>query len=192
MINEIKLIEELLNNDNNALKVFFKKYGGIIKGAVSEVDIRSAVMDTDDVFMQTITFLLEGDKKVFRSFKGKSKLSTYLYVVCKRYAIQLVSKEHKILKNTDAEIFDRIPAPLADEINDLDDEKIKILQEAINSCKPDKKLLIQMLFYDQRPTDEIREMFGWNSNNTVFSQKNKTIKLLRKKVKRILLRKNRL
>jgi DNA-directed RNA polymerase specialized sigma24 family protein len=183
-----QLIEGLLSGDREGVRLFFREYGGIIRKAVDSVGIKDRAISSDDLFMAAVENLLQNDMKAVRSFKGYSKFSTYLYTICRRHALSLAGPPFP--PGTMEEFTDNIPAGICDEIGIFDERRKKALAKAIRQCDAKLQIFIRMMFFEEKSTDEIREFFGWNSDNTVFSKKNKVIARLRKMVRRLLLRDN--
>lgn len=187
---EKKLIEDFLSGDRKAAHHFFEKYGGIIKHAVLSVGIKSSAFDYDDLFNETVAYILKDNKKAVRAFKGEGncKLSTYLYTISRRFAIGIAVKENKYAKNMCDIPSEELPEALCEEAEIFEEHHRDALRDAISECNKDTQLFIKMMFFHNRPTSEIMESFGWTSN-TVYSQKNKVVNKLRKKVRKILLQK---
>jgi len=182
---EWNLRSAFLGGDPKAARVFFDKYGGIIKYAVGKVDLKSNVIGAEDLFQDTITYILKDDMKVVRDFKGNCKFSTYLYTICRRYAIKKARKESHMFSK-EASLPENLPAPLIEQIDIRDEDQKGALLQAIGQLDENSQIFIRMMFYDHRPTSEIMSFFGWNSPNSVYSKKNKIIIKLRKIIRKIL------
>jgi RNA polymerase sigma factor (sigma-70 family) len=184
---ELNLLSAFVQGDPEAAKIFFKKYGGIIKHAVGKADIKGNVIDREDLFQDLITYILNDDMKIVRDFRGKCKFSTYLYTICRRYAIKKVSRESKIHSGDEAlPSQSELPITLIEQTEIWDEDQKKALHKAIEKLDEDSQIFIRMMFYDIRSTSEIMIFFGWNSPNTVYSKKNKIIAKLRKMTRKIL------
>lgn len=186
-IQEKELLSGILSGKRDGARCFLEAYGGIIKKAVLSVGIRSNAVETEDLFMGAVENLLRNDMKAVRSFNGKCKFSTFLFAICRRHAISTARHEH-LRKNEP--FTECTPIDIFDDIESIDETQRAALLEAINRCDIDTQLFIRMMFFDQRSTTEIMRFFGWNSENTVYSKKNKTIEKLRKSMKKILLNRN--
>ena len=176
-----------LCGDPKAVKNFFEKYGGIIKYAVGKVDIKTTVIDKEDLFQDMISYILKNNMKVIRDFKGNCMFSTYLYIICRRYAIKKAKKARYPLVEELVSLPEELPAPLIEETEVWDEDQKEALLQAIEQLDENSQIFIRMMFYDNRPTSEIMNCFGWNTPNSVYSRKNKTIVKLKKIVKKYLL-----
>ncbi len=186
---ERKLIEDFLNEDGKAIRLFFEKYGGIIKHAILSVDLKGVMMDYDDLFNEAVTYILQDKMHVIRIFKGECKLSTYLYTICRRFAVSKVIPEGCYAKNISSIPSEELPDSFCEEMEIFSTQYKEALSNAINECDKDTKIFIQMMFYHNRSTTEIIESFGWGSENTVYSKKNKVINKLKKNIRKQLLQK---
>lgn len=184
---ERKVISGLLSGDPKGARIFFEKYGGIIKHAVGKADIKNNIMEREDLFQDAITYILKNNMKVIRDFKGNCKFSSYLYLICRRYAIKKTNKESRMLSGEGASSLpEELPAPLIDETEVWDEDQKKALSVAIEKLDENSRIFIRMMFFDNRSTNEIMDFFGWNSPNSVYGKKNKIITKLRKIIGKIL------
>lgn len=177
---EKEILEGFLSGRVPGVEMFFEEYGGLIKKAVDSVGIKDRSLTPNDLFMASVEHLLRDDMKVIRSFKGKCKLSTYIYTVCLRYAIKL--SEQEMPSGPDPDTL-HAPELL---IEEFDEREKQVFDKAVNLCKPGEQVFIRMMFYDECSTTEILDFFGWESENTVYSRKNKIISKLKKFTKRLM------
>lgn len=186
---EWNLLQNFLAGEPQAARMFFEKYGGIIKYAVGKVGIKTPVMDREDLFQEMIAYILNDKMKVVRDFKGKCKFSTYLYTVCQRYGIKRAGKENDLFRREEYSPSEvEIPAELAEQTEVWDEYQKEALLQAIEQLDEDSLLFIRMMFYDSRSTPEIMIIFGWTSPNSVYSKKNKIIRKLRKIIRKIFVK----
>jgi RNA polymerase sigma factor (sigma-70 family) len=171
---EKEILEGFLSGRDHEVRLFFEEYGGIIKKAVESVGIKDRSLTKHDLFMAAVENLLRDNMKTIRSFKGKCKLSTYIYTVCLRYAIDLAQRG--IPPGPDPDTL-HAPETLIDEIGE---NERRVFDKAMLRCNPKERVFIKMMFYDERSTQEILEFFGWKSENTVYATKNKIIHKLKK------------
>ena len=183
---ERELISNFLSGGALGARTFFEEYGGIIKHVALSIGLKSNAADADDLFMDAVEYLLKDDKKAVRYFKGKSRFSTYLYVICRRFVISKAVKESRATKRMINVEPDLLPSQFFEESEVWDDEKREALNAAIKTLKKDSQLFIRMMFYDKRPTAEIMKVFELNSENSVYSRKNKLITKIKKVAGKIL------
>jgi len=186
-MNEPILNEFLMKCSRENARRFFEEYGGMIKHAVNSIDIRNQVQTKDDLFMDAVAHILKDDMRVLRLYRGKSKFSTYLYTVCRRHVMAQATRENALSSKMSEMPLESIAEEMSDVMNESDGRAILALKDAISVCDENTQLFIRAMFYDKRPCDEIMRLFGWNSENTVYSKKNKTIAKLKKQIRRNLL-----
>lgn len=182
---ELNLLASFIKGDLQATRIFFERYGGIIQYAVNLIDIEDTAIDREDLFQEVILYLLENDKKVLRAFKGKGKLSSYLFIVSRRYALRVSDKGRKRqIKGADNILLKEIPASLVEKNGSWSEEQEKALEQAIKRLSLEDQLFIRMLVYDKRPISEIMRIFPeLKSPNSVYSKKSKIIEKLKKIIK---------
>jgi RNA polymerase sigma factor (sigma-70 family) len=159
----------------------------MIKHAVNSIDIRNQVQTKDDLFMDAVAHILKYDMRVLRLYRGKSKFSTYLYTVCRRHVMAQATRENALSSKMSEMPLESIAGEMPDVMNESDGRAILALRYAISVCDENTQLFIKAMFYDKRPCNEIMRLFGWNSENSVYSKKNKTIAKLKKQMRRNLL-----
>jgi RNA polymerase sigma factor (sigma-70 family) len=180
---EKAILKGFLSGKQQWIRVFFEEYGGFIKKAVDSVGIKDRSLTKSDLFNDAVEYLLKDNMKVVRLFKGRCKLSTYIYTICLRYAIKIAEPSMPYSAGPDPDTL-HAPELLGEEF----DEKEKMLCcKIIHLCKPKEQIFIRMMFYEECSTTEIMDFFGWKSENTVYSQKNKIITKLKMYAKRNLL-----
>ncbi|MDB4756677.1 MAG: sigma-70 family RNA polymerase sigma factor [Pirellulaceae bacterium] len=91
-----ELLSRCLNRQSGSWEHFTDRFAGVMMAVVTHVanarEIRTTVMDREDIVSHVFTVLIEGDFKVLRAFKGNSSLYTYLSVVVRRIAIRQLTK----------------------------------------------------------------------------------------------------
>jgi len=97
---DLKLIAACIKGDKTAWDLFVDKYSGAIYHAINRVLKRTFnSMDEElslDLFQTVFAHLLDNNKKKLKSFRGNSKLSTWLYAVTTNIVKDyLCSKEFK-------------------------------------------------------------------------------------------------
>jgi RNA polymerase sigma factor (sigma-70 family) len=180
---EMKLMHDFLNDDRVAQRTFLKEYGGYIRKAVLSVRVESDAFKSDDIFHDAIAHILEDDKKVIRNFKGNCSFSTYLYTVCRRFALNVAARENRISCNSEELLPEEMPSELICDSGGIDEDSRKAFREAYSKLNTKDQLIVKMIYFDERSTEEVMKFFNWDSS-TVYSQKNKVRAKLVKLIKR--------
>lgn len=186
---EKDLLLAFVSGDQEATEKFFIEYGGIVKYAVGKLVVKGNVLDKDDLFLETISYILDNKEKIVRSFKYKCKFSTYLYLICRRYAVKKLREEDNIPRS---DIFspsvEELPDSIIEEEKTWDEDTKKILPQVIEQLDENSQLFIKMHYFEKKSINDIMHIFGWNSPNSVYSKKNRIINKLRKNMRKLLKR----
>lgn len=177
---------DFVNDDPDAMKQFFVEYGGIIKHVSLKIVPKSNSIESDDLFLEIVTYLLTNKKKIILNFKQKCKFSTYLFLICRRYALRKVKEDSR--ESGYNAFAGEIPQNLVEETGSFEDwceDMKRPLYMAIDLLDTNSQLFIKMYYFDKKPVEAIVRAFGWGSINSVYSRKNRIIEKLRKTLKRI-------
>jgi len=63
------LLNGLFAGDENSARLFFKRYGGLIRYAVRSIRLRSDAIKEEDLFNESVVHLLDNNKKVLKKLK---------------------------------------------------------------------------------------------------------------------------
>jgi len=130
--------------------------------------------DKDDLFQEITINLWRG----LPSFKGNSKLSTWIYRVSLNTAISKTGRRKKHL----VRYTDKVPESTTANSNEdtVDEEQIRMLYTGIEQLKPVEKALI-LLYLEEHSYSEIADIMG-------ISEKNAGVKLhrIKRKLEKIL------
>ena len=74
------LIQKVLDNDNSAVIEFIKLAEPLVWGALYKYDQLSQE-EREDIFQNIFLKLFSNEKRRIKMWKGKSKFSTYLYMI---------------------------------------------------------------------------------------------------------------
>lgn len=111
-----------------------------------------------DLFQEVVLQLW----KSFGSFRGESKVTTWIYRVALNTAISAFRKETKKPDHTDIENM-KIQVPEDTDFQEKN-EQFQMLYQAIRQLSEIERALV-MLYLDDHPYEEIAEMMGITANN---------------------------
>lgn len=189
MNEERVILDGLLRGDRNAARVFFERYGGLIRHAVRSIRVKSDTFKDEDLFNGAIEHLFSDEMKSLRMFGGRCSLGSYLYTVCRRYALSVAGKENPLADWCDGDaLLEAVPAP-EDVAPDFSEAQKRALKETILKQDRNTQLFVKMVLLDNRSTDDVMRFFGWGSANTVYAMKNKILLKLKKAVRKKMVRK---
>lgn len=156
MINELTLIKKLQDkttkNDgfNNLVALYKERLYWHIRKMVLSHD------DTDDVLQNTFI-------KVFKNidtFKGESKLYTWLYRIATNEAINFLNKKSRQLQITSEMVQTRAIENLKSDVY-FEGETIQLLlQQAIATLPEKQKLVFNMKYFESHTFEQLSEIIG--------------------------------
>lgn len=112
--------------------------------------------DTDDVLQNTFIKVFQN----LKSFKGESKLFSWVYRIATNEAITFVSSKAKKNNISNEEVQQKALQSLqADEYFEGDAMELK-LQQAITSLPDKQQLVFKMKYYEDLKYEEISEILG--------------------------------
>jgi RNA polymerase sigma-70 factor, ECF subfamily len=111
----------------------------------------------DDLFQEIVLQLW----KSFHTFRGDSKITTWMYRIALNTAISALRKQNRKIKTQDLE--DR-HFNISDFSNDITEENSQKLQWAIRQLSEIERAMIMMAL-DEMPYEEISEAIGITQNN---------------------------
>ncbi len=114
--------------------------------------------ERQDLFQEMLVQLWRS----YRTFKGQSKFSTWVYRVCLNVAISQYRKNRRQAPSTELprEVYEQVDS----QESELKEERSKALYEAIAQLKTVEKALV-MLYLEDKSYDEISEIMGISANN---------------------------
>jgi RNA polymerase sigma factor (sigma-70 family) len=171
-------ISAILNEDKDAqsyfIENFVKKICGHILGKFPSV--MRTIVTKEELAHDIWIYLKEGDWKILRSFRGESKLTTYMYCVINRFLIN----KYKYLIRESKITLTSLKKQLVRELSFKDDEEFNILA----NIKDDNPLPDTELDRSEGDTREfisilLNEVLVPNSSRARLSNKNQRIIRLR-------------
>lgn len=176
-----ELIIELIksNKEDKAFRALYKHFPMIRKMIISNGGKKE---DAEDVFQEALIILYK--KVLYTEFRLTSKLSTYLYSVCrflwKDILIKNGKQEFSVMAGTMDEVEDSMWTEMKEQESALEVSE-KIINELGDRCKE-----ILMLFYIEAiKLKEIASKMGYSSENTAKNQKYKCLEAAKKKLKEL-------
>ena len=137
----------------------------------------SDVDDRKDLFQEIVIQLW----KAYKSFRGDSKFTTWIYRVALNTAISVYRKESKKPEKMD---IDDVAFKLAEEVSNEDKEaQFKMLENAIQQLSEIERAIV-MMYLDGHSSEEISEVVGITANN-VRVRMNRIKEKLRKLIENI-------
>ena len=183
------LINSCISGDKDAWGLFVDQFRVVVESAIIKTFQRYSFHDDDaiaDLFQNIFISLIDNDFKKLRQFKGKSKLSSWLYAVSVNAAIDFlrVSKNHLSLDhetehgvNLQDTLANENPGP--DTQLELNQEK-QIFEEMKKELAPREKLFFDLYYVRELSVEKIASILNTNANNVY--QLNSVVKNKMKKI----------
>ena len=143
------------NPEQNFLQLV-QKHQGIIR-KVCHLYGRSDV-DRDDLYQEIVIQLW----KAFGSFRGDSKISTWMYRIALNTAISNLRKQSRKVTLSFPEFIPREEADTNEER--IKEEKLKEMYAAISRLSEVEKAIV-MLYLEDKSYEEMEEILGINNGN---------------------------
>jgi RNA polymerase sigma factor (sigma-70 family) len=168
-----------IGKDDKAFLVLYKYFAPIKKMIVSK---GGKMEDAQDVFQDSLIIL---HKKIMKGeFRLTSKLSTYLYSVCRYLWKDQLQKKSK---NSIVEFNEEIDTA---EISGLEEimekeNRIKIAEKIVSELGERCRELLLLFYSGTLKLKEIALKMGYNSENTAKNQKYKCLESAKRKLQEI-------
>jgi len=152
---DAELIQQVAKGNENAFEQLVKKY----QHAVFNTIYRSIgnYEDVEDVAQEIFIKVWHKAK----TFKGKSKFSTWLYRIVVNHCLNYRSKHKQRLVSLD-ELVERekMPQSLVVEVDHEQRRKAEIVRKALNELPERQRIALVLSRYEGRTYKEIAEMMG--------------------------------
>ena len=167
-----KLIQKVLDNDNSAIIKLINLAEPLVWGALFKFDQLSKE-EREDIFQNIFLKLFSNDKKRIKMWEGKSKFSTYLYMITMNTTLDYL-KSAGYTKSKDSKEFDTNLN--GNSFTDFAD--IFSLKQAIKQLKEIEQQVIELYYFQQLKEKEIAEQLE-KSINTISSIKYRAVKKMK-------------
>ena len=173
------LIDRIKANDRTVLKEIFIQYEKMIVSYIKTHGGSDA--DAEDVLQESIIVLWQ--QACSGTFKLTSKIGTYLMGVAKnKWREQL--RKHKNVSNLESNGDLPIEGTSGMD-NILTQEKIRQIQQALNSISPLCKKLLTLFYFEERSLEDIAVILGFANTDVAKSKKYQCKKALEENLKKL-------
>src|SRR3989344_4066316 len=153
---EKQLIERLLEKDEKALRVVYKRYYSLLLRFITKQinDIHEAEELTQDIFLDFLESL--------RDFRFQSSLKTYLFSIARHKIIALIRKK-KVKKI----LFSALPEYVVEGLvkifieDDLEKKEIEQkIKKTFSKLPHEYELILRLKYIEERPVKKIAEIMS--------------------------------
>lgn len=162
-VDERKLIGRILAGHTEEFGYFLERYGRQVFALVSRLVTQQ--MDAEEVaqdaFVNAFTRL--------DNYDSRSSFSTWISRIAYNCAIdRLRSMKRERTDDIDERQLAEVSDSMADELMQTEDEdRIVLLQKAIDTLSPDDRMLITLYYYDDRSVRDIAYIMSVKENNVM-------------------------
>lgn len=158
---EANVIQQILNGNTSAFKTLVETYKDLVFNIVIKIvrNKEEAEEVSQDSFLKAYHSL--------GSFKNESKFSTWLFRIAYNTAISRTRKKILTTATIDDQLIENFSVDTVQEQLDIytEDEKVRILHQAIEKLASDEQLLINLFYFNQQSIDDISVITALNESN---------------------------
>jgi len=173
-----EIVEHIKNNKNDKILVTLYKNLPMIRKMI--LSNGGKVEDAEDIFQEALVVLCMNVKKP--DFKLTSRLSTYLYSICRFMWKDELKKKNKMNFSYVDTIKDTIDENAIEEEIEKEEQN-KVAENVINSLGYRCKELLELFYTGQMKLKDIAIKMGYSSEATAKNQKYKCIEAAKKNLK---------
>ncbi len=178
-MNDSEIVEHLKHNRNDKVLVILYKNLPVIKKMITSNGGNSE--DAEDIFQEALIVLCMNVKK--NGFTLSSKLSTYLYSICRYMWKDELKRRNKMVFSYTDTIKDTIDENALIAIQQ--EEQMKIAESVVKSLGERCKELLELFYSGKMKLKDIAEKMGYSSENTAKNQKYKCIETAKKNLREV-------
>lgn len=167
---DVELVTRCANGEDDAWAEFLRKYGAFVdfmvrRALVGQTGRIPAPDEVADVRDEVLAWLVENDARVLRTYRGESRITSWIGVVIGRRARRIARRGAGLEARTvslDALTADATSHLAVENRPDRSprDQAIGRLSEALEALPERDRLLLKGAFYEKRSYNELAEDLG--------------------------------
>ena len=154
------IIRQVLSGDTEAFSLLLERYGGKVYGLVMRLvaDELEAEELTQEAFVQAYIHLGE--------YQGAADFATWLYRIAYNTALMHLRRRRNVLFPIDERLADSVGDDEAEAaLAEVTEERIVLLEAALQRLSPDDRMLVTLFYYEERPTRDIAYVLDTTVSN---------------------------
>lgn len=164
---DLALVQRLLARDEAAWLDFVSRFDRLVQSriltACRETGRSAGVTETaSEIAGEVYAALVEHDMKVLRSFSGRSRLSTWLAVIVRRFALRHITRLNRLPVNADPELCGQVMDSDGD--NSVQQKRLQDIAQARKQLSPNDQLVLRLFYDEGRSYEEIARMLEISTN----------------------------
>jgi RNA polymerase sigma-70 factor (ECF subfamily) len=159
---DTKLIQRCLAHQKGAWNDFVDQYLGLIYRIIHHTaHHRGATLrpeDVEDLAADVLLQLVANDYAALRRFEGRSSLSTYLTVICRRAVIHLMAK--KFSSASTLKSVESVAEPADHDDGQHNNQSLEQVHELLSKLPRGVREVVRMYYLEGRTYEEISAQMG--------------------------------
>ncbi|RTL55079.1 MAG: sigma-70 family RNA polymerase sigma factor [Sphingobacteriales bacterium] len=173
--NEQELLKGLASNDTRVIEIIYKENFNMVQSFI--LNNNGTYDDARDIFQEAMIALYEKAKS--ESFVLTSKISTYVYSICRRLWLKRLQQMGRFVQQIDG--FEETVQVEDDlEIHEKRNAEFAIMERALNSLGEPCKSLLEGYYLKKLDMQELAKSFGYTNADNAKNQKYKCLTRLKK------------
>lgn len=173
-----EIVEELKKGNTTVLKFCYQHLSMIESFVVKN---SGTVQDSHDIFQDALIIFYKNAIKP--DFELSSKISTFLFGICRRLWLQQLRKKSKLLIESDEQTDELAVVEHFDfELAEVKSSQLKIVDVVSQMAEPCKSIL-NWFYFKKLSLREIAERLDYNSEQVARQQKYRCLKSIKGRVK---------
>jgi len=173
--NEQALLKGLANNDARAIETIYKDNFNMVQTFI--INNNGSYDDARDIFQESMIALYE--KAQSESFVLTSKISTYIYSICRRLWFKRLQQLGRFSNQMD-NLEETVPVEEDLEFHEKRDAEFAIMDRALNSLGEPCKSLLEGFYVKKIDMQALAKEFGYTNADNAKNQKYKCLIRLKK------------
>jgi RNA polymerase sigma factor (sigma-70 family) len=174
MHTEKDILKDLKGENNMAFGRLYKIHFRMVSRFIT--DNKGTISDAEDIFQDTMIVLVEKLRQ--DNFRLSASLKTYVMAIAKNQWLKKIrtsQRSPKFTELTDSSFFEEITDAI-DEGKTYWDKLHNYIDRVTNHCMG----LIQDVFFNNKPIEQIQQEYGYTTRHNAINQKHKCIEQIRR------------
>lgn len=171
-----ELLDGLRQGDNSVISYIYKScypsVSHLITGNKGTED------EAKDIFQEAVMVLY--DKVTHENFELSSKLSTFLYAVCRRLWLKQLNKRQNSMGTSDSEGMEIADVESDIQVHIEKENEFAKMDSAMNQLGEPCQTILRDFYIKNKSMNEICEKFGYTNADNAKTQKYKCLQRLKK------------
>ncbi len=164
---DLALVQRLLARDEAAWLEFVSRYDRLVLSrimtACRETGRSAGLNETaSEIAGEVYAALVEHDMKVLRSFSGRSRLSTWLAVIVRRFALRHIARLNRLPVSAEPDLCRQMADSDGDD--SVHRDRLRDIAQGRKQLAPNDQLVLRLFYDEGRSYEEIARMLEISTN----------------------------